>query len=64
MLDEQRHSLVKPAPPVKQPTSRRDVTATEIPPEEQGVEASHQAPQPVGRAWGRRAPTTPGFENQ
>lgn len=49
---------------MQQSTSRRDVTATEIPPEEQGVKASHQAPQPVGCAWGRRAPTTPGFENQ
>ena len=39
---------------------RRDILAVEVPREEQGVPAPHQAPQPAPPGLGRRVPSTSG----
>lgn len=41
---------------------RRDILVVEVPQEEQGAPAPHQAPQPVPPGLGRRAPSTAGVK--
>ena len=43
---------------------RRDILAVEVLPEEQGVPASYQNPQPRVSVSERQVPITSGFENQ